>query len=291
MIRNTLGAGAALALAIASVGCNDGGGRTAVYLRVANLAPGAGLAPIDFCISEAGGPFEGPAMLYAAIEPDPTTSGLAYGMVSRYFYGLDGSYRIRIVGPAAISCATGMVPDVAVTLAPGSTTTVALVGSNAAGSRQPLQGAAFTDEWTPDPSGLKIRFVNTSPGLAPQDLGIGTVAGFTPILTDLGWLALATPTSSPPVDGNGFATVSPPSPVTVVTITTCATPPPPYSTQSCTETPLPPDVAATLTAGAVTSGFLVGIPTDATYPSQLLVCADRLGPVAGADLSACALVP
>jgi hypothetical protein len=73
--------------------------------------------------------------------------------------------------------------------------------------------------------------------------------------------------------------------------TACATPPPPYSAQTCTETVLGPSVVSTLGAGSVTSAFLVGIPGDATHPSRILWCADREGPVPETNLSDCMLVP
>jgi hypothetical protein len=147
------------------------------------------------------------------------------------------------------------------------------------------------DEWDQDQANAKVRFLNTSPGLPPTDVGLVPLASFTPIWTDLGWLEIASPSDAPPVDANGFATVRPSGRIALAVATACATPPPPYSAQTCAETLLPPHVVASLEAGAVNSAFLVGIPGDATHPPAILWCADRNGPVPGTNLSDCTMVP
>jgi hypothetical protein len=280
------------ATAIAASGCSTDYGDGATYVRLANLAPGPATELIDFCIAKVGTlQYEGPILELTPTTTDPVGTGLSYGMVSKYFAGTAGSYNVRVLRYGTGSCATRLVPDSLVPFAPGGTTTVALAGL--AGSTGPalLQVKTFVDEWAQDPSNAKIRFVNASPGLPSTDVGLRPVASFTPIWTDLGWLEIASTSDAPPVDVNGFATVPPPGRIALLVVTACATPPPPYSAQTCTETLLGSAVVSTLGAGSVTSAFLVGVPGDATYPPRILWCADREGPVPETNLSDCMMVP
>jgi hypothetical protein len=280
-----------LAMAMAAAGCSTDYGNEASYARLANLAPGPASDLIDFCAADSGTvDFVGPILQFTPTTTDPGGVGLSYGMVSKYLFSPAGSYSFRIVEYGSGSCAVGLVPDLVVRLAPGGTATIALVGLAGPATTWPLQATSLVDEWAQDPVNAKVRFVNASPGLPATDIGLVPTGSFAPVLTDLGWLEIAAPSTSPPVDANGFATVSVGGRTSLVVVTTCETSAP-YSPATCEEWPLPPDVATTFVAGSVTSGFLVGVPGDATYPSALLWCADRLGPDDYTNLSQCTMVP
>jgi len=193
---------------------------------------------------------------------------------------------VRLVPFAANSCAVAVpgVTDIQVVVASGGYYTVAAATLLPTG----IQLKAFTDEGTPNPAKVVIRFVNAVPGSPTVDIGTGAPAAFSPIFTHLDYLGLPAPSAV--VDANGFASVPASGFTGTVTLTTCLNGLP-YSSATCPySVPLPSNVSASITNGTVASAFAILLNGAVNPPTtQLLLCGDSTGTVPGTNLSACIL--
>jgi hypothetical protein len=270
---------ALLALVALATACGDSSSPPAPgYIRLAHLAIGA--PNVDFCWAPQGSTtYTGPAMKGAG-----DAVGVGYAAASKYFSLDAGTYTVRLVLFAASSCATAVpgVADIQVVVAAGGYYTVAAATLPPAG----VQLKAFTDDATPDPAKVIIRFVNAVPGSPAVDIGTGAPTAFSPIFSNLVYLGIATQTSV--VDANGFASVPAAGYTGTVNHTTCLHGYPASVATCPASVTLPANVSASITNGTVASAFAILLNPNATPPTgQLLLCGDSTGTVPGTTLSAC----
>jgi hypothetical protein len=270
---------AVLAFVIATSGCgSDSSAPAQGYIRLAHLAFGA--PAVDFCWAPQGSTsYTGPAMKGAG-----DAAGVTYAEASKYFNLGAGTYTVRLVPFAANSCAAAVpgVTDLQVTVAAGGYYTVAAATLLPSG----IQLKAFTDDATPDPTKVIIRFVNAVPGSPAVDIGTGAPTAFSPIFSNLVYLGIATQAGV--VDANGYALVPAAGFTGTVILTTCLHGVTPSALTCPASVTLPSNVSGTITNGTVASAFAILLNPQANPPTgQLLLCGDSTGTVPGTNLSAC----
>jgi hypothetical protein len=236
-------------------------------LRVAHLSPDA--PAVDVCLAPAGtGDFTGPVLEQAG-----GSGGLSYAQATRYLDLAAGTYDVRVVAATAVNCASPVVPDTGgATLPEGSAVTIAATGLVAPGDGQPgFALVPLVDETRVAAARAKVRFVHTSSGTPPVDVGAGSGESFTPLFTAVPFAAVDTDLApagyleTEPLDG--------------VTISARAT----GTTADALVVP-----GVTLPAGAIVTVFAIGL-LGGDPPLAALVCADDTAETA--LLSSCALAP
>jgi hypothetical protein len=272
---------------------------TVAGLRVANWSPDA--PAVDFCIASHGSnAFRGP--IVAAASGDAGGGALGFPKVSAYSFVTPGAYDLRIVVAApGTDCSLGglLVPDTTLGagrgLAPGSNTTLALVGmaqSPGADSGLQLQFVVLSDDPVGPPSSVPldggpvtgrfaVRFVHAAPALPPADL-LGTPVDLTGTgLAGTKWsfksvpFGHANPWKDGGTDPNSYQVVSAVPPTAVVKVQ--------LSGQDAGAPDLFPAPTVTAAGGSVLTMVLAGtqsMPADTQSmgaPVQLLGCVDNGG--------------
>lgn len=132
-------------------GCGDdddtGNGAGKAYVRVAHLSPDAPNVDVR-------------------VDGNKVLSDVPFKAVSDYLELAGGAHRIQVT-PANV--ATPVVIDANVTLAGGTSYTVAAVGQLGNGTLQPL---VLTDDRSPAAGQAKVRFVHAAPDAPAVDVGV-----------------------------------------------------------------------------------------------------------------------
>jgi hypothetical protein len=239
-------------------------------VRVANLSPDGGA--IDFCVRiQTSLDFGSPKL--ASI--GGSSSGLAYGQVTRYFPIDPGPSVVRLVAAGSKDCSNGLTSDLLADFEPQSTSTIAAEGElNVEGNDPIMAPYSYTDDASTPASGISLRFIHAASGLLIVDLGLGTQAGSTyqPVFSGVtfGTAGGAGNTPGLTVDANGYLQRA------AFNAQTLSAHVDGKATDDATTSPV------TIADGTLATMFLVGGKVgDTAHPVRFLLCDDGAPPVGG----------
>lgn len=238
-----------LVVLVLGLACESGPPAPA-QIRVAHFVPDAPAANV--CLKPDG---------TAAFGTPFVSGGLSFASLSARTAVDAGTYSVRVVPGAATDCATslsglGDIPGVS--LGEGAAVTLALVGRLGGTGNGTVALQSYVDDTVaPAAPGAKLRYVHAAPELDTVDVGTISGAFFTPLVTNLGYLA----TSNPPyVAYNGGVTGA------VLALA-----------QPGTQSVLLQGSPFTVNGGTVSSLFIIGRPSVGSGDQRLrfLLCPDN----------------
>lgn len=146
------------------------------YVRVAHVS--ASDAPVDACLSAAGGDFSKSQPLLAA----RSTAGVSYGAVTAYQAVASGAGTLRFVAPGAIDCLQPLSAhaDSPFMLASQSYSTIVVAGFAVDAGVTPLDATIFADDGIDSAIGdggnaSSLRIVHEAPRIGALDVGSGSL--------------------------------------------------------------------------------------------------------------------
>jgi len=243
------------------------------HVRFADWTSDAPAAGFSFCLSPNGtstwmGPFLPQGL------PFPGTAG-AYADVP------PGSYEVQVVAAPGGDCSTGVIPASygLPTLVDGTYATIATLGNlMPSGGDASMKVAAFLDDVSGTPGGLRLRAINAGSEIGYAEIGTGSQAAgnFSVVFPDVAFGTAATMTvDGGTTDPNGYALLGPLSGVEL-----SAYPVVGNTTQSATASQV------SLGAGIAATLVIVGA-ADNGPPPQIVICNDVAA--AGGAASPCTL--
>ena len=171
-----------LAIGLLAFGCGDVElAPVTARLRVAHLSPDA--PAVDVCVAPHGTTdFICPVLANAG-----GPLGLSFGQLTKYIEIAPDQYDVRLVAPASVDCAHGLVPDFTALpeLPEGGRVTIAATGNLEHGGNAAFTLRAFIDDAEPAAGKAKLRFIHASPGTPAVDVGIGGGVLFTPVFENV----------------------------------------------------------------------------------------------------------
>jgi hypothetical protein len=263
----------------------------AALLRFANWSPDS--PAFDVCTALQGTTtFTGP-LIASVLDSDGDdggtvgesgSPGLAFPLVSSYFFLEPAVYDVRFVAAGSTTCDAPVIPDTTTPLlVRGEGISMALVGEagSDAASGDELRVLTFADEITDEASGpLRLRFINAAPDLAVAQMGSGafSMMSFIQIFPAVPFGEVA-----PVMEANGLPGVDPDGYCPV---------------RNLVGTVLSVGIAGSMTDSLTTMSVytVAGIPvttvaiggTASGVPLSLLECLDSAGTVP--PLSACSVL-
>jgi len=246
----------------------------------------------------------------AAAGGDAGAVGVAFSQVSAYVPIAPGLYDVRLVAAGAPSCLGSSPPDASpieagdsdvvgedggssvalpddVTLPPlvaNTFSTLLIAGDlHPAGDDAPLTVTLLPDDAELAGGAASLRAINAVPSAVTLDFGLGSGAGWMPLLTQVAF-AHASATTGPgqgSVDGDGYVSIPT---FSAQTMSACE------SSSSDAAAGLAVDTNVDIELGAIATVIAIGGKTgDSAHPPALLVCIDNQP--SGGLLSDCSVGP